>query len=91
MLTSLFTFFPDPVSMGSVIGVVVALLALFVILVIVLLCAYKKQKLCFKGNEQQQLLVFHIPISSEYHTVRFTDLGKLNLPMVVQFYARNKA
>ena len=37
--------------MASVIGVVIALLVLFVILVIVLLYAYKKQKLCFKGKE----------------------------------------
>ena len=36
--------------MASVIGVVIALLVLFVILVIVLLYAYKKQKLCFKGE-----------------------------------------
>jgi hypothetical protein len=36
--------------MASVIGVVIALLVLFVILVFVLLYAYKKQKLCFKGN-----------------------------------------
>ena len=36
--------------MASVIGVVIALLVLFVVLVIVLLYAYKKQKLCFKGN-----------------------------------------
>ena len=42
--------FSEPVSMASVIGVVIGLLVLFVILVIVLLYAYKKQKLCFKGN-----------------------------------------
>lgn len=38
--------------MASVIGVVIALLVLFVLLVIVLLYAYKKQKLCFKGKDQ---------------------------------------
>jgi len=37
--------------MASVIGVVIALLVLFVILVIVLLYAFKKQKLCFKGKK----------------------------------------
>ena len=36
--------------MASVIGVVIALLILFVLLVIILLYAYKKQKLCFKGK-----------------------------------------
>jgi hypothetical protein len=38
--------------MASVIGVVIALLVLFVILVIVLLYAFKKQKLCFKGKKK---------------------------------------
>jgi len=42
--------FSDPVSMASVIGVVIALLALFVLLVVVLLYAYKQQKMCFKGE-----------------------------------------
>ena len=42
--------FSEPVSMASVIGVVIALLVLFVVLVIVLLWAYKKQRLCFKGE-----------------------------------------
>ena len=47
----IFMFFSDPVSMASVIGVVIALLTLFVLLVIVLLYAYKKQKMCFKGKD----------------------------------------
>jgi len=36
--------------MASVIGVVIALLIIFVLLSIILLVAYKKQKLCFKGK-----------------------------------------
>ncbi len=36
--------------MASVIGVVIALLAIFVIMVVVLLYAYKRQKMCFKGK-----------------------------------------
>ena len=37
--------------MASVIGVVIALLVLFVITVLVLLYAYKKQKICFRGEK----------------------------------------
>ena len=40
----------DPVSMTSVIAVVIALLIIFLVLVISLLIAYKKQKLCFQGR-----------------------------------------
>ena len=36
--------------MASVIAVVIALLAVFVLLVIILLYAYKRQKMCFKGK-----------------------------------------
>ena len=43
--------FADPVSMSSVIGVVIALLVVFVLMVIFLLYAYKRQKMCFKGKE----------------------------------------
>eukprot|EP00094_Tigriopus_californicus_P013464 TCALIF_13024-PA protein Name:"Similar to KIRREL Kin of IRRE-like protein 1 (Homo sapiens)" AED:0.12 eAED:0.13 QI:0/0.83/0.76/0.92/0.91/1/13/506/759 len=42
----------DPVSMASVIGVVIALLVLFVLMVIVLLYAYKRQKMCFKDGSK---------------------------------------
>ncbi len=40
----------DPVSMASVIGVVIALLVVFLMLVVTLLYAYKKNRLCFKGQ-----------------------------------------
>ncbi len=36
--------------MLSVISVVIALLAIFLLLVIILLYAYKRQKMCFKGK-----------------------------------------
>ncbi len=38
--------------MASVITVVIALLAIFVLLVIILLYAYKRQKMCFKGKRK---------------------------------------
>ncbi len=40
-------------SMASVITVVIALLAIFVLLVIILLYAYKRQKMCFKGKREK--------------------------------------
>ena len=53
---------PDPVSMTSVIAVVIALLIIFLVLVISLLIAYKKQKLCFQGrNSDTQLADSHPP------------------------------
>jgi mannitol-specific phosphotransferase system IIBC component len=39
--------------MASVIGVVIALLVMFVLTAIVLLIAYKKQKLCFKVSDPE--------------------------------------
>jgi len=44
----------DPVSMTSVIAVVIALLIVFLVLVISLLIAYKKQKLCFQDSEKEK-------------------------------------
>jgi hypothetical protein len=44
----------DPVSMTSVIAVVIALLIIFLVLVISLLIAYKKQKLCFQDSEKEK-------------------------------------
>ena len=40
--------------MTSVIAVVIALLIVFLVLVISLLIAYKKQKLCFQGNNSDR-------------------------------------
>ena len=54
----------DPVSMTSVIAVVIALLIIFLVLVISLLIAYKKQKLCFQGrNSDTQLADSHPPVA----------------------------
>ena len=48
--------------MTSVIAVVIALLIIFLVLVISLLIAYKKQKLCFQGrNSDTQLADSHPP------------------------------
>ena len=48
--------------MTSVIAVVIALLIIFLVLVISLLIAYKKQKLCFQGrNSDSQLADSHPP------------------------------
>jgi len=44
----------DPVSMTSVIAVVIALLVIFLVLVVSLLIAYKKQKLCFQDSEKEK-------------------------------------
>ena len=51
--------------MTSVIAVVIALLIVFLVLVISLLIAYKKQKLCFQGNnsDRTQLAGSHSPLS----------------------------
>ena len=37
--------------MGAVVGVTLALLIIFVVLVVALLIAYKKEKMCFKGEK----------------------------------------
>jgi len=44
----------EPVSMTSVIAVVIGLLLVFLILVISLLIAYKKQKFCFQDSEKEK-------------------------------------
>ena len=50
--------------MTSVIAVVIALLIIFLVLVISLLIAYKKQKLCFQGrNSDTQLADSHPPVA----------------------------
>ncbi len=41
--------------MASVITVVIALLAIFVLLVIILLYAYKRPKMCFKGKRKRKI------------------------------------
>ena len=40
----------DPVPMVAVVGVTLSLLILFLALVLALLVAYKKEKMCFKGE-----------------------------------------
>ena len=40
----------DPVPMAAVVGVTLSLLIIFLLLVITLLIAYKKEKMCFKGE-----------------------------------------
>ena len=42
----------DPIPMAAVVGVTLAILIIFLILVIGLLIAYKKEKMCFKSKFQ---------------------------------------
>jgi len=65
----------EPVSMASVIGVVIGLLVLFVILVIVLLYAYKKQKLCFKGDPIPVGVLPKFPSNPRVRTLSGGDLN----------------
>ena len=46
----------DPVPMAAVVGVTLSLLIIFLLLVITLLVAYKKEKLCFKGKNLDQTI-----------------------------------
>ena len=48
--------------MTSVIAVVIALLIVFLVLVISLLIAYKKQKLCFQGNNSDRTQLADSPL-----------------------------
>ena len=41
---------PDPIPMAAVVGVTLAILIIFLVLVIALLIAYKKEKMCFKSE-----------------------------------------
>ena len=65
-----FLCFPtDPVSMVSVDAAVLALLLVFLLLIISLLIAYKKQKICFKGiyliqNTAVVVIVFYLNTKS---------------------------
>ena len=40
----------DPIPMAAVVGVTLAILIIFLVLVIALLIAYKKEKMCFKSE-----------------------------------------
>ena len=42
----------DPISMQTVIGLAISCLLLFSIMFICLVCSYKKQKCCFKENQE---------------------------------------
>ena len=66
--------------MASVIGVVIALLVLFVVLVIVLLWAYKKQRLCFKGE------FYFFPTENEWiAVVGFVSLPGCQAKEIIEF------
>ena len=41
----------DPVPMAAVVGVTLSILIIFLALVIALLVAYKREKMCFKGKK----------------------------------------
>ena len=40
----------DPIPMAAVVGLTLAILIVFLVLVIALLVAYKKEKMCFKSK-----------------------------------------
>lgn len=40
----------DPIPMAAVVGLTLAILIIFLVLVIALLVAYKKEKMCFKSK-----------------------------------------
>ena len=40
----------DPIPMAAVVGLTLAILIVFLVLVIALLIAYKKEKMCFKSK-----------------------------------------
>jgi len=42
----------DPIPMAAVVGVTLAILIIFLVLVIALLIAYKKEKMCFKRKRE---------------------------------------
>lgn len=42
--------FLDPIPMAAVVGLTLAILIAFLVLVIALLIAYKKEKMCFKSK-----------------------------------------
>merc|ERR1712154_577354 len=42
----------DPIPMAAVVGLTLAILIIFLILVIALLVAYKKEKMCFKRKRE---------------------------------------
>jgi len=58
----------DPVSMASVIAVVLAILIIFLFVVISLLIAYKKQKLCFKDSESEELKEKEVSLQENTYT-----------------------
>ena len=54
---------PDPIPMAAVVGVTLAILIIFLVLVIALLIAYKKEKMCFK-SEYNILNTYITPLAS---------------------------
>ena len=54
---------PDPIPMAAVVGVTLAILIIFLVLVIALLIAYKKEKMCFK-SEYNILEYIHTSLAS---------------------------
>merc|ERR1719507_163649 len=43
----------DPIPMAAVVGLTLAILIIFLVLVIALLVAYKKEKMCFKNDPKK--------------------------------------
>ena len=58
--------------MTSVIAVVIALLVIFLVLVVSLLIAYKKQKLCFQGKRGKGRRVVELTSRQAAPSLKFT-------------------
>ena len=58
----------DPVSMASVIAVVLTILIIFVLMVSILLISYRKEKLCLKVNSMKKKLLFQKIFTPMKHT-----------------------